>query len=264
MQVYLVWGSPRETERRTVIRCTCAPTEVRMSGDRRFAIVEVGPVSVSGPVLHWAGTLSVPPTPAEVVIYGGVDIPDWATGTFPADWGWSTIIDLPSPLRYPLQVDALLLARNWAGTLDGWSKPVWLDHPAWPMQRLSLRIGDWTPEHLSVRVLDTGATIDGLPYVVFDCPDRQTLDGVGVTRHGWRKEPAVRFHHGPWNDLSVLAERMEAMVTPVLGGSVVRDVVLHMDLDDQAIETATLLLPHQVKDALAEAMERRISNEERS
>lgn len=244
--VWVVWGDPSDRDARLTARRTLTDDQAAVAPDGRFAALEIGPVPVSGPVLSRAGS-------AQLVVLADRVVPDWVSGSFLGDWGWRLDEDLPEVVREPFQVDALVVASNWAGSLDGWSSSLWLECPVRPMQRLSIETSPGiTTSSLDVRVLDVGADAHGVGYAVFYCPDRGRLDEHQLLWRGWRQEPGVRVRRRVWADLASLSDAVEAKVSVLFGRAIVATVEVH-DADgiqDQAV----LQLPADVRDALEDAL----------
>lgn len=246
--VYVVWGEPEEGSRRVLACRDKVPDNVvAIVPDRSYASVNLGFTVVAGPIISDpddAGTA--------IVVFADQLIPDWCTPERLAAAGWDLCDELPAIVRVPFQVDLLVLASSWHGSLDGWSSTVWLDSAVRPMQRIRLQISPISPARPLVHVLETGADPHGVGFAVVFTPDRDELERSGLSEHGWRSEPWVRMRRPSWTALASLSSSVEAHVSLLLGHPVVRKVTIH-DLVGMHAD-GFKFLPVDVRDALEEAL----------
>lgn len=238
--VYLVWGDPRRPGEFVAYRCE-RPAALRFTADKAFAFLEVGPVPVAGPVISFDSQDTATVLADQV-------IPDWVEDTTLTMWGWERVAEIPKPTVYPFQVDVLLVAPNWTGSLDGWSSTQWFSHGLRPLQRLPLQIGDAGEHQIQVRILETGVDPHGVGYVVAYAPDRAELDAAEIHTQGWRREPWVRIRRQSWLDLAALSDNYESIVEQALRTPIVVDVKIHALNPVNA--AALAYLPADVRDAL--------------
>lgn len=251
LRCYLVWGDPHNPEMRTtLLHCSdhLDASWLTLAPDRRFARVEVGPVSVHGPVLaenEHSGH-------REILVHADQDIPDWVISGAPADWDWQPCLTPPAASRRPFQVDTLLLSHDSAGRLRGLSATLWFDAAARPLQRLELRVLPEIPAHLPVRALEAGTGERGAGYLVAYCPDPHAVAALSLPERGWLTEPWVQIRERSWNQLINLSECLEVRVLPVLRSPVILGVDFHdlIGLPNEALP----LLPADVRDAIEEAL----------
>jgi hypothetical protein len=249
--ICLVWGDPGDPAARVVVQRAFSDQVIHRSPDLRFATIPVGPLTVTGPILN-----PVDLDGGTMVVLADSSFAEWATREVLADWGWEPASSMPTISRYPFQVDALVLAPNWAGTLDGWSQVVWLDTAVRPMQRTQLAV-DHEGHDLTVHVLQTGQDQHGISYAIMYAPDRDQLDAEGLTAKGWRAEPPARIRRQQWHDLADLSLTVQAHVSTFRRQAFVSHVTVHEDVPrhPQVVD----LLPADVKDALLEALEQDVN-----
>jgi hypothetical protein len=252
IRVVLVWGDPRTLDQFVAFAKTTSMWDFDLDelADRRYIQLLIGPVPISGPVIHFSADTD----PTEIVCLVDHAIPEWVEAGTPTDWGWTQVTALPRPSRYPLQVDILVVSLNWSGSLDGWSSSQWCDAGFRPMQRARLAVepSAGLVSTIGVRILEVGTDAHGVGYVVAFAPDREELDSADLPHHGWRLEPWVRIRRQAWSDLADLADSIETVVLSALGTAIASEVKLH---DVEAINADVLyLLPSDVRDALEDAL----------
>lgn len=251
---YLIWGNPRDFALRCVYQQRLSRGSVTISPDGDVMSLNVGPVPISGPIIHSEPAGKSPSEAEAISVLVDTDIPSWIDPKFMHSLGWVPAEHVPKPARYPFQVDILLLASNWTGSFDGWSSTQWIDASVKPLQRCDLSLApgsDHSPTR--VHVLDVGVDIHGIPYAVVYAPDRDVVDAVKVTKNGWRREPIARLRRQAWSELADLSMQVEVTAIPVFGSAVVADVSV---FSDPALinEDALNHLPDDVFEAVREEL----------
>lgn len=252
---YLIWGNPRDFDHRKVFFRKLAREAVSITENGRIVSLEVGPVPVSGPVIHSEPAGVNPLEASAISVLVDTDIPSWVEQNFMAALGWEMIERPPSPVRYPFQVDLLLLGPNWTGSFDGWSSTQWFDSSVRPLQRIEISLfADPTSPKTRVHVLDVGTDVHGIAYAVVYCPDRDVIDAAQITQNGWRREPVARLRRQAWLELADLSAQIEVTAVPVFGSAVVDQVSLLVD-PSQINGDALNHLPDDVFEAVRESLE---------
>lgn len=250
MRCYLVWGDIRDPQARLAYRADLEIQDVPVHavGGHPYAVVRVGPVEVSGPVVALDGDVDAP---VSVVVLAGSDIPDWVARQQPLQWGWEAAEDVPPAQRLPFPVDVLLLCPAAEGRtrLEGWSATLWFDTGMLPLQRVSVDAGG---VDLDVRVLECGALGTGAGHLVVFCPDREAVVGARLGLRGWWQEAWVQVRGNDWLGLAALSDAVQSHVVSVLRSPVLSEVEVHDVLGIPG--EALALLPEDVRGGLERAL----------
>lgn len=260
-ECFLIWGNPRDFDSRRVYFRTLQRNDVKWSAESRMLSLDVGPVPVTGPIIHSEPAGVNPAEASAISVLVDTEVPSWVEPEFMKALGWEAVERAPKPARYPFQVDVLLVAPNWAGSFDGWSSTQWFDSSVKPLQRIPLCLDAEAQEStITVHVLDVGTDVHGIGYAVVYAPDRDTVDRFQVTKHGWRREPIARLRRQAWLELADLSTQVEVSAVPVFGSAVVAEVTLHAS-SETVNQQALNHLPDDVFEAVRERLEQSIASD---
>lgn len=251
VRLYIVWGDVRGQDTWDAIAADLEDHEasLRLSSDRAWAEVLVGPTWVSGPVAYLgdAGDADT----REVVVVAGDHSPEWLSARLVDHWGWRRSYVLPRLTRKPFLCDVMLLARNWANQFDGWSTLLWLESTLLPLSRVKISLAGQVHspvEPLEVCVLEVGNAADGVPFAVVLCNDPVALERQDLLSRGWRAEPRSRVQRTTWRQLASLADDVTVRSVSLLGHAIISDVIIKpgTELSSEVMG----LLPADVQDAI--------------
>lgn len=253
--LFLMFGSLRGWDERFSLRLDLedASDVLTPTTGGRFGTVRVGPEVTYGPIVMDSPGRSG----RTIILYGGENIPDWATGGMPAGFGWERAEDIPIGMSNPLmEIDALVLRFTSPDQITAWIRTIWRPEAPRPLERIEILAGDEDGPTLSLRTLEVGIepADDGrkIPYAVFSSPT--PLDEDEMRSNGWIQEPWTHDRDDEWRHLHQLCDAAEVFTEPLLGYSLVSSAKIH---DFSKLDAITLAdLPKDVRDALAAELQK--------
>lgn len=242
------WG-----QRRTLSHTSTIDQPVEFNASHTFAKVDVGPATLTGPIVHAA----VDDNGSITVVYLGRRVPVWVDSPMPKDFGWSEDDFPPGVTNRKTETDVLLVTFDADGKATGWSRTSWLTIVPRPMERLELLIDDTSVRQLRIRALESGVDTTepetNAHWLIATPEEGERLTSAELEAAGWSPEPWVESRQETWMSLRKLSNAIETHTEPLMNTPIVTHVTIHNLLEID--ETSLPLIPRDVRDGLERALE---------
>lgn len=240
MKVYLVFGDPRNPEKRSIFERDLNPSSVEIFTHSARVITSVDSIEggLIGSSFTGDGESNTGPYTSILV---SEQPPSLAVKRSLEKSGWMLVTRYPYPKILPFLVQTTVIL-NVAGGYESWAKPMWFPHAFVPTQRSAFSL--FGTHEVPVRCLSMTLRRDAPHQALFIVPDDGNFDSSFLKRDNWTRVPS---NEKTWRILDSAAAAIEANVVNVLGATIVDSVTIH---DINALQELEILrsLPGDVLD----------------
>lgn len=221
MQVIVVYGDPRRSERRLALIGDVPENSIDIKNG--FASLYFQNVAITGPVVWGHLDSGAPQLP--LVILADDKEPAVNEIGFLTQRGWDLTEDVPVPTTVPFTAYVTLVAPNTNDVIEAYSGQSWFERSLAVTQRATLAI---SPEkQVAVRVMAVAKRDDGRPDFLLLA--EKNPDPDDLRRNGWKlkKEPVEGEIANNWRRMARLCNAVEVQVSYLLGAPLATGAVIH-------------------------------------